>query len=207
MTWQVTAQGSPDLSWFSDGRRPHLAHGCALRPGASLIPAVLETVMQSEVSGQVLASVSEDVYDADGVGRLLIPQGTKLVGVYNSDLTFTSRRLGIVWTELTMPNGTQLNLAEANGMDVAGSMGMGGEVTTAWGQVIAVAAVFSIFEAAQRATVPDDDYASNLGDAAANQFARAGTQVVRKLLDSAVKIRIPAGTQLNVSVGRTLQVC
>ena len=130
IAFDVQVHAEPDLSWFADGRRPRLAPGCALRPGASIIPAVLETTIQSEVPGQVIASVSEDVFDADGVGRLLIPQGTKVVGIYKDELEFQSRRMGIVWTELTMPDGTQLNLFAADGMDAAGSMGMGGEVTT-----------------------------------------------------------------------------
>jgi len=73
IAFNVTPQGEPALGWFADGRRPHLAHGCALRPGASIIRAVLETTIHSEVGGQAIAQVAEDVYDADRVGRLLIP--------------------------------------------------------------------------------------------------------------------------------------
>jgi type IV secretory pathway VirB10-like protein len=207
ISWNVQPQGEPPQDWFADGRRPMLAKGCALRPGASLIPAVLNTVIESEIPGQVIATTSEDVFDVDGVGRLLVPQGTKLVGLYKSDLSLGSRRLGMVWTELTMPDGTQLALDNANGMDVAGSMGVGGTVTTAWGQVIFTAALFSIFDAAQRSAVPDGTYANDLAAASANQFSRTGQQVVTKMLEQAVKIRIPAGTQIEVSVGKTVQVC
>ena len=94
----VQAPEPPAMDWFQDGRRPMLAKGCALRPGATIIRAVLETTLQSEVAGQAIAEVSEDVYDADRMGRLLIPAGTKVVGVYkrSGGLDFQRRRLDLV---------------------------------------------------------------------------------------------------------------
>jgi type IV secretion system protein VirB10 len=214
IAWTGAVQGEPPSGWFVDGRRPMLAKGCALRPGASLIMAVLNTVVQSEVAGQVIATVSGDVENVDGVidpetGKLktLIHDGTKLVGLYKSDLTLGSRRLGMVWTELTQPDGSQLSLDQSSGMDVAGSMGVGGIVTTNWGQVIATAALFSLFDVAQRETVADGSYQGDVADAAASQFSKTGQQVVKQMLEQAVKIRIPAGTQIVVSVNKTIQVC
>jgi type IV secretory pathway VirB10-like protein len=208
IAWNVQVAGEvPDDSWFANAQRPHLAHGCALRPGASQIPAVLTSVVQSEVPGAVYARASSNVYDPDNVGNLLIPEGTNFVGEYKSDLTLGSRRLGIVWKEATYPNGEQIVLADANGLDVAGSMGVGGEVTTSWGQVIATVAVFSILDAGQRQTAPDDTWAGQLGDSAATQSSRVSTQIIKKMLDQAVKIRIPAGTQVTITPGKTLQLC
>ena len=208
IAFDVQVQAQPDLSWFADGRRPKLAEGCALRPGASIIPAVLETTIQSEVPGQVIASVSEDVLDADGVGRLLIPQGTKVVGLYRDELEFQSRRMGIVWTELTMPDGTQLDLVDANGMDAAGSMGMGGEVTTRWGDLIATAALLTIFDGIQRTAVESGNAWVNGFQAGASLNAgRLGKQVTERVLDWKPTIRIPAGTQVRISPAKTLQVC
>ena len=131
-----------------------LAKGCALRPGASIIKASLVTAIQSEVAGQAVAQVTEDVYDADGVGRLLIPQGTRVVGVYKSRaaMTFDRERLDFGWTQMTLPDGTQIDLGQADGGDASGASGVGGKVTTPWGNVIATAALLSVFDA--MATVP-----------------------------------------------------
>src|SRR5688572_28839089 len=85
IAFAVQPQGEPDMAWFADGRRPHLAHGCALRPGASTIPAALETTVKSEIGGQAIATVTADVFDTDGVGRLLIPAGSKVVGQYKTE--------------------------------------------------------------------------------------------------------------------------
>lgn len=208
IAFDVQVHAEPDLSWFADGRRPRLAPGCALRPGASIIPAVLETTIQSEVPGQVIASVSEDVFDADGVGRLLIPQGTKVVGIYKDELEFQSRRMGIVWTELTMPDGTQLNLFAADGMDAAGSMGMGGEVTTRWGDLIATAALLTIFDGIQQTAVQSGNaWIDGFQEGAALNTGRLGKQVTERVLDWKPTIRIPSGTQVRISPIKTLQVC
>ena len=208
VAFDVQVQAQPDLGWFADGRRPRLAQGCALRPGASIIPAVLETTIQSEVPGQVIASVSEDVFDADGVGRLLIPQGTKVVGLYRDELAFQSRRMGIVWTELTMPDGTQLALVDANGMDAAGSMGMGGEVTTRWGDLLATAALLTIFDGIQRTAIDSGNaWVNGFQQGASLNAGRLGKQVTERVLDWQPTIRIPAGTQVRISPAKTLQVC
>lgn len=208
IAFDVQVHAEPDLSWFADGRRPRLAPGCALRPGASIIPAVLETTIQSEVPGQVIASVSEDVFDADGVGRLLIPQGTKVVGIYKDELEFQSRRMGIVWTELTMPDGTQLNLFAADGMDAAGSMGMGGEVTTRWGDLIATAALLTIFDGIQQTAVQSGNaWIDGFQEGAALNTGRLGKQVTERVLDWKPTICIPSGTQVRISPIKTLQVC
>jgi type IV secretory pathway VirB10-like protein len=106
-----------------------------------------------------------------------------------------------------MPSGRQLALADSNGMDIAGSMGVGGTVTTNWGQVIATAALFSVFDVAQRAFVSDGSYQGDMAEAASNNFAKTGQQVVKQMLEQAVKIRIPAGTPIVASPGKTIRVC
>lgn len=210
VAFNVQPQGEPDMSWFADGRRPHLAHGCALRPGASVIHAALESTVQSEVAGQAIATVTEDVFDADGVGRLLIPAGTKAVGVYKTggSLDFQRRRLDFVWTELTMPDGTQLYLAESDGMDVAGSMGVGGEVRTRWGELIATAALFTVFDGIARGGVSDDpSLAGAMQSSASRNTGRLGKEITGRVLDWEPDILVAAGTRIIISPRRTIQVC
>lgn len=212
IAFDIKASGKePDMSWYTDGTRPHLADGCALRPGASVISAVLDTVIKSEVSGPVIATVSEDVHsvDAGHYDEVIVPAGTKLFGNYNSErLDFQSRRMGMVWTEATLPDGTQISLADAAGMDVAGSNGVGGTVTTHWGQVIAVAALFTIFDAGQRGAVANENaYIDALQQSASYNASRVGKTVVERMLDWKPSIEIPAGTQVKVAVGKTVRVC
>jgi hypothetical protein len=210
IAFSVQAPEPPALAWFQDGRRPMLARGCALRPGATVIRAVLETTLRSEVAGQAIAQVSEDVYDADQVGRLLIPAGTKVVGVYkrSGGLDFQRRRLDLVWTEMTLPDGRQLALADASGMDAAGSMGVGGEVRTRWGELLATAALLTVFDAVQRSTVTNDTGLLDSAQAAASrQGGQLGREVTRKVLSWEPDITVPGGTPIIIAPQKTVQVC
>ena len=200
----------PDLAWFHDGRRPQLAKGCALRPGATIIRAALLTTIRSEVTGQAIAQVTEDVYDVDGVGRLLIPAGTRVVGVYKASggLDFQRRRLDFVWTAMTMPDGEEIDLGNANGMDAAGSMGIGGEVRTHWGELIATAALLTVFDGIQRSAVPNDNsLADSMQRAASENTGELGKEVTRRVLQWEPDILIPGGTEITIAPQKTFEVC
>jgi len=211
IAWDANPSAVPDMAWFHDGRRPMLAKGCALRPGATIIKAALVTAVESEVGGQAVAQVSEDVYDVDGVGRLLIPAGTRVVGVYKTGggISFDRKRLDFGWTEMTLPDGRQLDLGRADGGDASGAAGVGGKVTTPWGNVIATAALLSVFDA--MATVP----AATTGDSTANAIATSvgrstsdvGREVTRRSLSIEPKISIRPGTIVTIFPRSTVQVC
>jgi type IV secretory pathway VirB10-like protein len=211
IAWDARPAAEPDMAWFHDGRRPMLAKGCALRPGASIIKASLVTAIQSEVAGQAVAQVTEDVYDADGVGRLLIPQGTRVVGVYKSAqaMTFDRERLDFGWTQMTLPDGTQIDLGQADGGDASGASGVGGKVTTPWGNVIATAALLSVFDA--MATVPASTTGDPTAEAIATSIGRStsdvGREVTRRSLSIEPKISIPAGAIVTIFPRQTVQVC
>jgi type IV secretory pathway VirB10-like protein len=208
IAWNVK---TPELGmdWYVDGRRPQLAKGCALRPGATIVEAKLLTEIRSELGGQAIAEISADVHDVDGMGRLLIPQGTRVVGLYKrGGLDFQDRRLDFVWTEMTFPSGRQIALGEAAGMDAAGAMGVGGEVRTRWGELIATAALVTIFDAAQRGAVRNDNVTiDSLQRSASDTAGELGEEVTRRMLDWEPDILIRAGTQIRISPQKTIRVC
>jgi hypothetical protein len=208
IAWNVK---SPEMAmdWYLDGRRPQLGKGCALRPGATILEAKLLTEIRSEIGGQAIAEVMSDVYDVDGVGRLLIPAGARVVGLYKrGGLDFQDRRLDFVWTEITFPSGKQVALGEAAGMDAAGTMGVGGEVHTRWGELLATAALVTIFDAAQRGAVRNDNVTiDNLQRSASDTAGEMGQEVTRRMLDWEPDILIRAGTQLRIAPQKTIRVC
>lgn len=210
IAFNVAMQGEePKLDWFHDGRRPRMAPGCALRPGASVIPVTLNTTIESEIGGSAIATVTEDVPDADGYDRRLIPAGTKVYGRYQSEnLSFNSRRVGIVWMEATFPDGKQVSLLDSPGLDAAGSMGVGGEVHTQWGNLIATAALLTVFDGLSRSGTPEDDsLSSSMSASASNNAGRLGKEVTRQVFSWAPKIRVPAGTPLMIAPAKTIQIC
>ncbi|MGV2495217.1 TrbI/VirB10 family protein [Pelagerythrobacter aerophilus] len=92
----------------------------------TLIPAVLETAINTDVPGYVRAVVSQDVRSFDGT-RVLVPRSSRLVGQYQSGLQGGQKRAYVIWTRLIRPDGASVNLGSpAIGFD--GTTGLAGEV-------------------------------------------------------------------------------
>lgn len=92
----------------------------------TMIPAVLETAINTDVPGYVRAVVSQDVRSYDG-SRVLVPRSSRLVGQYQSGLQAGQRRAYVIWTQLIRPDGVTVALASpATGFD--GTSGLSGEV-------------------------------------------------------------------------------
>ncbi|MFH0754230.1 MAG: TrbI/VirB10 family protein [Candidatus Omnitrophota bacterium] len=87
------------------------------------IPAALITGIQSDLPGPIVAQVTSNVYDTVSGQYLLIPQGAKLVGEYDSHVSFGQNRALVVWTRLIFPDGATLNLSRMQGVDMAGFAG------------------------------------------------------------------------------------
>src|SRR3990167_4302079 len=94
----------------------------------TLIPAVLETAIDTNVPGYVRAVVSQDVRSFDGT-RVLVPRSSRLIGQYQSGLQGGQRRAYVIWTRLIRPDGASINLASpAIGFD--GTTGLEGQVNS-----------------------------------------------------------------------------
>lgn len=93
----------------------------------TLIPAVLETAIDTNVPGYVRAVVSQDVRSFDGT-RVLVPRSSRLIGQYQSGIQGGQRRAYVIWTRLIRPDGASVNLASpAIGFD--GTTGLAGKVS------------------------------------------------------------------------------
>ncbi len=94
----------------------------------TLIPAVLETAINTDVPGFVRAVVSQDVRSFDGT-RVLVPRSSRLIGQYQSGLQGGQKRAYVIWTRLIRPDGASVNLASpAVGFD--GTTGLAGTVNS-----------------------------------------------------------------------------
>jgi len=92
----------------------------------TLIPAVLETAIDTDVPGFVRAVVSADVRSFDGV-RVLVPRSSRLIGQYRSGLTAGQKRAYVIWTRLIRPDGVSVNLASP-AIGFGGETGLAGKV-------------------------------------------------------------------------------
>ncbi|WP_233457196.1 TrbI/VirB10 family protein [Qipengyuania flava] len=93
----------------------------------TLIPAILETAIDTNVPGYVRAVVSQDVRSFDGT-KVLVPRSSRLIGQYQSGLQNGQKRAYVIWTRLIRPDGASVNLASpAIGFD--GTTGLAGKVS------------------------------------------------------------------------------
>ena len=105
----------------------------------TVIPASLITGIRSDLPGQITAQVTENVYDSPTGRSLLIPQGGRLIGVYDSQVAFGQSRVLLVWTRLIMPNGRSIVLERQQGADTAGHSGLEDEVDNHLGSLFKAA--------------------------------------------------------------------
>ena len=109
-----------------------------LQAGA-VIPASLITGLRSDLPGQVTAQVTEDVYDSPTGKTLLIPQGARLIGQYDAQVSFGQSRALLIWNRLIMPNGKSIVLERQPGADSEGYAGLEDEVDNHWGMLFQAA--------------------------------------------------------------------
>ncbi|WP_234029704.1 TrbI/VirB10 family protein [Erythrobacter sp. THAF29] len=110
----------------------------------TLIPAILETAINTDVPGYVRAVVSQDVRSFDGK-RVLIPRSSRLIGQYQSGVQNGQKRAYVIWTRLIRPDGASVNIASpAVGFD--GTTGLAGDVDSKFFQRFGSALLLSLVD-------------------------------------------------------------
>ena len=172
----------------------------------AVIPAALITGIRSDLPGQVTAQVTEQVYDSPTGKYLLIPQGSKLIGVYDSQISFGQDRVLLVWTRLIMPNGRSIVLERQPGADTQGFAGLEDEVDHHWGRLFTAAALSTLLGVGAQLGAANNDSAilMALRRGSADSLNQAGQQVVRRNLNIQPTITIRPGFPVRVIVNRDL---
>jgi type IV secretion system protein VirB10 len=172
----------------------------------AVIPAALITGIRSDLPGQVTAQVTEHVYDSPTGTYLLIPQGSKLVGAYDSQVSFGQERVLLVWTRLIMPNGRSIVLERQPGADSQGFAGLEDEVDHHWGRLFAAAALSTLLGVGSELGASGNDSAivAALRRGSADSLNQTGQQVVRRNLNIQPTLTIRPGFPVRVIVNRDL---
>jgi type IV secretion system protein VirB10 len=172
----------------------------------AVIPAALITGIRSDLPGQVTAQVTENVYDSPSGRFLLIPQGSKLVGVYDSQISFGQDRVLLVWTRLLMPNGRSIVLERQPGADTQGFAGLEDEVDHHWGRLAMAAALSTVLGVGSELGAAKNDSAivTALRRGGTDSLNQSGQQVVRRNLNIQPTITIRPGFPVRVIVNRDL---
>ncbi len=172
----------------------------------SIIPAALITGLRSDLPGMVTAQVTEDVYDTPTGKRRLIPQGSKLIGQYDAQVSFGQSCALLVWTRLILPNGKSIVLERQPATDPAGYAGLQDRVNNHWGTLLSSALLSTVLSVGAEAGAGSNDSAlvQALRQGAGQGINQAGQQVVSRSLNVAPTLTIRPGYPVRVLVTRDL---
>ncbi len=173
----------------------------------SVIPATLITGINSDLPGRIAAQVSQNVYDSATGHRLLIPQGAKLFGRYDSKVSFGQSRVLVVWTDIIFPNGSTLQIGGMAGTDAAGYGGFNDQVDNHYLKTFGSAVLLAVIGAGIDMAVPQSSTLATqetASDAARRNFAetfgRVAERTINRNLDVQPTLEIRPGYKFNVLV-------
>ena len=171
----------------------------------SIIPAALITGVRSDLPGQITAQVTANVYDTPTGRILLIPQGARLIGEYDSEIAAGQTRVLLAWDRLIMPDGRSIVLERQPGADGAGFAGLQDRVNQHWGNLLRAAAVSTLLGVGtEMGADSEDDLTRALRRGSQDTINQTGQQIVRRQLNVQPTLTIRPGHPLRVVLTRDL---
>ncbi len=175
----------------------------------TVIPGILIGEINSDLPGEIIAQVSKNVYDTASGNYILIPQGTKIFGHYDSQVAFGQERVLVSWQRLIFPDGSTLELEGMSGHDQAGQSGFGDRVNNHYGRIFGGALLTSLLAAGYQLSQTQQQSAlavpSNQQIAAAavgQQVSEVGVEIARRNLRIQPTLEIRKGYRLTVMVNK-----
>lgn len=172
----------------------------------TVIAAALITGIKSDLPGQITAQVTEHVYDSPTGSHLLIPQGSRLIGQYDSQVAFGQSRVLLVWNRLIMPDGTSIVLERLQGADPQGFSGLEDGVDYHWGQLFRAAALSTLLGIGTEIGSSNDEneIAKAIRESAQDAASDVGQQIVRRQLNIQPTLTIRPGFPVRIIVQKDL---
>lgn len=195
---------SVDRKTVSTDRVAAPASPYVLQAGA-VIAAALITGIRSDLPGQITAQVTEHVYDSPTGRILLVPQGTRIIGQYDSNVQFGQNRVLLVWNRLIFPNGRSIVLERQPGADAEGYAGLQDGVDYHWWDLARAAGLSTLLSiGAELGASNDDQLIGAIRNGAQDTINDAGQQIVRRQLNVAPTLTIRPGFPVRIIVIRDL---
>lgn len=175
----------------------------------TVIPGIMVTGINSDLPGQIIAQVSQNVYDSATGKSLLIPQGTKIVGSYDSFVAIGQERAMVAWRRLIYPDGMSLELLNMPGADQGGYSGFSDQVNNHYFKIFGSAIMLSLVGAGYQISQPSSngEFPSNQEIIAAEvgrQFAQVSGELIRRNMQIQPTIEIRPGYRFVIMVNRDM---
>ncbi len=175
----------------------------------TVIAGALVTGIKSDLPGDVIATVTEPVYDTATGKFLLIPQGSRILGRYNSQVSYGQSRVQVVWNRIILPDTSSLTLDNLAGADPAGNSGLEDGVDWHWDRIFAGAALTTLLGVGAELAAPENrqngDRVINAGrNSLQDSVNQVGQEMTRRNLNIQPTLTERPGLPVRIIVNRDL---
>jgi type IV secretion system protein VirB10 len=166
----------------------------------TVIAAVLETALNSDLPGYVRAVVTRDVKGFDGK-KVLIPRGARLIGQYKSGVALGQSRTFVIWTRLIRPDGATIELSSP-ATDGVGRGGLEGDVNTHFFERFGGAILLTLLNIGGAAVTDSSD--TSIVIASTRAGVDAGSSAISSSMNISPTVTVPQGSPVRVFVSQDL---
>lgn len=175
----------------------------------TVVAGALVTGIKSDLPGDVIATVTEPVYDTATGKFLLIPQGSRILGKYNSQVAYGQSRVQVVWNRIILPDTSSLTLDNLAGADPAGYAGLEDDVDYHWGRLLAGAAMTTLLGVGAELAAPENSTDGNRiiiagRESLQDSVNQVGQEVTRRNLNIQPTLTERPGLPVRIIVNRDL---
>jgi len=176
-----------------------------LLSAGSVISASLITGLRSDLPGLVTAQVTSQVFDSPTGRILLIPQGSRLIGSYDSVVAFGQKRALIVWQRIMLPDGSSMRIGNVPATDASGYAGLQDKVDFhTWALLKGVALATLLGVGSELTVTGESDLVQAIRESTQQNVSRAGDQLTSRSLDIQPTITIRPGATVRLVVHKDL---
>ena len=175
----------------------------------TVIAGALVTGIKSDLPGDVIATVTEPVYDTATGKFLLIPQGSRILGKYNSQVSYGQSRVQVVWNRIILPDTSSLTLDNLVGTDPAGYSGLEDGVDYHWSRIVAGAALTTMLGVGAELAAPENRQDGNRiviagRDSAQDSINQVGQEMTRRNMNIQPTLTERPGLPVRIIANRDL---
>ena len=200
--------GTPEANVYLKHTRQNALAETEVKAG-TVIPGVMIGGINSDLPGQIVGQVRQNVYDSATGKYLLIPAGARLVGTYDSTVTMGQRRVLAAWNRIIYPDGSSVSLDLMPGADQSGYAGFADQTNNHYWRIFGNALLLSAFSGGIQLSQPNskgDNYSAQeiMTAELGRQLGQLGMETARRNLDIQPTLTIRPGYQFNVMVTKDI---
>lgn len=175
----------------------------------TVISAALVTGIKSDLPGEIIANITEPVYDSATGQHVLIPQGSRLMGRYNSQVAYGQSRVQAVWDRIVLPDTSSVTLDSLAAADPAGFAGLEDDVDWHWDRILAGAALTTLLGVTAELAAPDLSGGEGrvvvaTRDGLHDSINQVGQEMTRRNMNIQPTLTIRQGMPVRVIVNRDI---